>query len=684
MKPVQSIATLLSVTAAGILGCDRDATIPTAAPTPAAETTVQQTLNAEAECVPAPDGLVSWWRGDDADDAWGANHGILRNGAVAGVPGRVDGAFALDGVDDFIEIAPAASLDISGPITVMAWINVTSFTDLHPSVVNKGNVGNSQESYILSVTRGFDPTIGSAQFVVHDGASRAGVGHGDFAAGGWHLVAGTLDTDDDLARFFFDGQFTAATGASAIRTTPSALLIGKAERDGSPHPSTFFHGLIDEVQIYNRALTPAEIQGIYAAASAGQCQTDPPEPDGDGDGVPDSTDNCPAVANPDQVDSDGDGIGDACDGTPTGDGDNDGIDDAVDNCPAVANADQVDADGDGIGDACDNLPPIADAGGPYQGNEGEQLSFDGSGSSDPDGDELLFSWGFGDGGTALGPTPTHTYQDDGLFDVMLTATDPENETDAATATATILNLPPIVGSVTAPVDPLPVGTAVEVVIDFVDPGVEDSHVATIDWGDGTNSSATVTEWAGSGQAIGYHMYSTPGVYTIGVNVEDDDGGAGQGTFEFVVIFDPDGGFVTGGGWIHSPAGAYAPDPFLVGTASFGFVAKYTKGASTPTGNTQFQFRAATFDFHSTEYDWLVAAGARGQYKGRGRVNGGGDYAFLLTLIDGERQGGGGVDRFRIKIWDRITGEIVYDNNSGADDASEPTTALGGGSIKIHL
>ena len=46
-------------------------------------------------------------------------------------------------------------------------------------------------------------------------------------------------------------------------------------------------------------------------------------------------------------------------------------------------------------------------------------------------------------------------------------------------------------------------------------------------------------------------------------------------------------------------------------------------------------------------------------------------------------GGGGVDKFRLKVWDIGTGSVVYDNQLGADDGAAPTTALGGGSIVIH-
>ena len=73
--------------------------------------------------------------------------------------------------------------------------------------------------------------------------------------------------------------------------------------------------------------------------------------------------------------------------------------------------------------------------------------------------------------------------------------------------------------------------------------------------------------------------------------------------------------------------------------------------------------------------------SRAQYKGRGTINGGGDYGFLLTAIDGQSTGGS--DRFRIKIWDRLTGVVVYDNQMDADETSDAATALGGGSIVIH-
>jgi hypothetical protein len=123
---------------------------------------------------------------------------------------------------------------------------------------------------------------------------------------------------------------------------------------------------------------------------------------------------------------------------------------------------------------------------------------------------------------------------------------------------------------------------------------------------------------------------------------------------------------------------------LVGKANFGFVSKYKKGATTPTGQTEFRFKVADLNFHSTDYQWLVIAGARAQYKGLGAINGGGNYGFMLTGIDGEINGPDDADKFRMKIVDKDQEDVVvYDNQMGAGINDDPVTALGGGSIVIH-
>ena len=244
------------------------------------------------------------------------------------------------------------------------------------------------------------------------------------------------------------------------------------------------------------------------------------------------------------------------------------------------------------------------------------------------------------------------------------------------------NTAPVIDAISAPLDPLPVPATIAVGASFTDPDVGNSHTATWDWGDNSTSPGTVIEEEGS--VAGTHVYTTAGVYTVKLTVVGDGENSAQSAFRYVVVYDAEGGFVTGGGWIDSPEGAYAPDPSLTGKATFGFVSKYKKGAKEPTGETEFQFKVADLNFHSTSYDWLVVAGHKAKYKGGGTINGGGNYGFMLSAVDEKLTPSTDVDRFRIKIWDKDNGDaVVYDNQMGADEDAVPATAIGGGSIVIH-
>lgn len=167
--------------------------------------------------------------------------------------------------------------------------------------------------------------------------------------------------------------------------------------------------------------------------------------------------------------------------------------------------------------------------------------------------------------------------------------------------------------------------------------------------------------------------SEAGVYEICVRGSDVHANTSENVCTYLVTYDPNGGFVTGGGWIDSPEGAYMADVTLSGKASFGFVSKYKKGATVPTGNTEFQFKTANFNFKSSSYEWLVVTGSNyAKFKGVGSINGEGEYKFMIWAGDNES------DTFRIKIWsENASGneEIVYDN--GFDQV------IGGGSIVIH-
>ena len=247
---------------------------------------------------------------------------------------------------------------------------------------------------------------------------------------------------------------------------------------------------------------------------------------------------------------------------------------------------------------------------------------------------------------------------------------------------------PVVGAISAN-DPVAKGSPVSVSAAFRDADTSATHTAVWSWGDGSSSSpGVVSETAGSGNASGSHAYSAAGVYTVSLKITDSAGLSAQISRD-VVVYDASAGYVTGGGWFISPMGAFKQDVTLIGRATFGFVSKYQKGATVPTGNTEFQFQAANLNFHSDQYDWLVVAGARAQYKGTGTINGQGSYKFLLTAIDGDINGKPGQDRFRIKIWYYDSNfqqdVVVYDNqiDSNTEGGLTDGTLLGGGSIVIH-
>ena len=214
-----------------------------------------------------------------------------------------------------------------------------------------------------------------------------------------------------------------------------------------------------------------------------------------------------------------------------------------------------------------------------------------------------------------------------------------------------------------------VGSSIMASGEFSDAGTDDIHNAEWDWGD-ENTPGTVIQGAGFGSVSNSHFFSETGIFTINLTVTDNDGDSDTESYKYVVVYDPNGGFLTGGGWINSPEGAFVSDPELTGKANFGFVSKYKRGKNVPTGNTEYVFHAGDLNIHSYSYDWLVITGSNyAKYKGRGTINGAGDYKFKIWAGDNDP------DTFRIKIWeeDDLGNEIVvYDN-----------TVIAGGSIVNH-
>ena len=175
-------------------------------------------------------------------------------------------------------------------------------------------------------------------------------------------------------------------------------------------------------------------------------------------------------------------------------------------------------------------PPVAAAGGPYYGAEGSAVSFDGSASSDPDGDALTYAWDFGDGTTGTGAKPSHTYAQNGTYMVTLTVTDPAGAEASATTTAAVVNVSPSVAAFNGATG-MP-GETYQAAGTFTDPGVDDVFTATVDYGDG--SGVQPLALSGNGFSLS-HQYDAAGTFTVTVTVRDADGGVGTRTATVTVV-----------------------------------------------------------------------------------------------------------------------------------------------------
>jgi PKD repeat protein len=167
-----------------------------------------------------------------------------------------------------------------------------------------------------------------------------------------------------------------------------------------------------------------------------------------------------------------------------------------------------------------NEPPTADAGDPYSGDEGAAISFNGSGSFDPDGSIVSYEWVFGDGGIGTGIYPNHTYIDNSTYTVTLTVTDNVGGTNTSTTTANIDNVAPLANAGG------PYSGSANVSITFsgnaTDPGTADN--LTYDWDfeyDGVNFSV---DESGIDLTNPSHTYISAGIYTVALQVKDGDGG----------------------------------------------------------------------------------------------------------------------------------------------------------------
>jgi hypothetical protein len=191
------------------------------------------------------------------------------------------------------------------------------------------------------------------------------------------------------------------------------------------------------------------------------------------------------------------------------------------------------ADGQGVCTILtDDFPPVANAGPDQTAGEGAAVAFNGSGSTDPDGDVLTYHWDFGDGATADVMAPTHAYADNGAFTVTLTVSDGHGGSSTDTLNVTVTNVAPTAAA-TGPSGGVR-GQSRAFTFSATDPGAADAAAPftyAINWGDGNTQTV-------SGPAGGVpveHVFTTSSSYTVSATATDKDGGTSNAATQAITI-----------------------------------------------------------------------------------------------------------------------------------------------------
>jgi len=224
------------------------------------------TVNPGPPCAPVQTGLVSWWPGEgDASDIVGPNNGVLVGGASF-APGKVGQAFSLNGAS-YIMVPARSSLNVgaSGGFTIEGWINPQSVGSQEP--IAEWNGGNGVQFWI---------SVGGTGALYANIADTSGNGHslnsgsGVVIASQFQHVALTYDKSSGVGTLYVNGTVVATANLGSFTPqTSSSLALGA--RVGQ----IYWTGLLDEISLYNVALTPSEIVAIYNAATTGKCPVGP-------------------------------------------------------------------------------------------------------------------------------------------------------------------------------------------------------------------------------------------------------------------------------------------------------------------------------------------------------------------------------------------------------------------------
>ena len=228
-------------------------------------------------CAPPSTGLVGWWKGENNvfDSAGFGNNGSL-SGVIGYATGKAGQAFNAGGNDGQIIFPDSPSVSITGELTLQAWVYPHALDDASGhSIISKYANGNQLSWYF-----GTNGANGILEFGVYQNgdasvARRAATTGSVIAVNQWTLVTATFNPTTQEIKIYANGAEAPSTitvngTVTSIFDSNSPVQVG-AYRNGAGTNLGFFDGLIDEAQIYRRALSASEVAAIYQAGSAGVC-----------------------------------------------------------------------------------------------------------------------------------------------------------------------------------------------------------------------------------------------------------------------------------------------------------------------------------------------------------------------------------------------------------------------------
>lgn len=231
-------------------------------------------------CVTPAPGLLSWWRAEgNALDSADGNHGTP-NSATPFSPAGISGqAFKFNGLADKLDLGDPPSLRLTNSFTIEGWILASNApTGPHSQILFRGDTRHCLDPYYFSLqpSRAIRLHVAANEVLVNP--CGVDLESAPVPLNQWLHVAGVFDGDAGSMSIYIDGVLAAQMTTSVKpfaeldpAYTPAVVIgntIGFTDQG--------FNGLLDELAVYNRALTAVEIQAIHAAGSAGKCVPPPP------------------------------------------------------------------------------------------------------------------------------------------------------------------------------------------------------------------------------------------------------------------------------------------------------------------------------------------------------------------------------------------------------------------------